>query len=168
MSILGAVLEGVAQGLGIEESHAAALTKLLDPTNFESRKEESVALEASLGYDPEKYWNRKEMVDYLAEMAGIDPELSDYQRDESFIDKALDNFEKSRNSFFDFAFKEADLNKKLNVLDDEDLDDEDEDYRYEDDDEAQSLREEAQEIDDESFGEDLGYPEEIEEEDFEE
>lgn len=107
MSILGAVLDGIAQGLGIESSDVEALTKLLHPEEFDSRKDESVALEAAIGYDPERYWNRKEMLETLRDLAGITDDDDGKEPSSEAIDKALEHYESLRDSFFEFAFNDA-------------------------------------------------------------
>lgn len=107
MSILEAVLDGIAQGLGVESSDVEALTKLLHPNEFESRKDEATALEVAIGYDPETYWNRKEMLETLRDMAGVSVDDDSKDPPSNVIDEALDQFNKMRDSFFDYVFQDV-------------------------------------------------------------
>lgn len=146
-SILFDVLEGVGQGLGIDQEKLDALRKLTDPEAFESRETMASALVEGIGYDPETHWNRKD----LGAIFDADHEDSDGFERDRFIDAALARFNNMREALLGMAAADPeetakkgrvqelfDLRQEYPIsnepprpIPEEDLeDDEDDDYGY--------------------------------------
>ncbi len=148
MSILEQVLQGISDGVtaaASEQGDLDVLRRIINPDAIESRKEAAQLLTEGLGYDPETYWNRREMTaTYDAERVFPTGDSS------SVIDAALARYEMLRSALLGAALWDKDVN--IVPKDDQEvIQDHDQCMGIEDDDDDESIADLAKRLSDSAF-----------------
>lgn len=105
MSILEQVLLGVIDGLNVDvtDDDLNVLRQIVKPDEIDSREDSAKLLVEGIGYDPETYWNRREIINiYEAGSENVDDADASAPSD-AVVDAALERYEQLRSALLSTA-----------------------------------------------------------------